>query len=239
VFDGSGDPTVLEAASWRLASELVRRHPQRLRLIRGHPGGGQGDVLWLTSVDGPPGQILLNRVGTIQVHERFDGREPDWPLTSWEEELAADPHEFLHRLEAAAGLPAPSKVPAATPRTLTFRVLAAIAATAYKTPQPIDIESGWIDTSGYGGGHNRKLELFTAIPDELLAPRPDDLFGQPAYRFWVLSRVSEPVLCFEHESGSAWTRHHQSVFDLMALYEESRRHLLVTALKLLRRVDHV
>src|SRR5437588_367965 len=35
------DRSVVEAASWRLASELVRRHPTALRLIRGHPGGGQ------------------------------------------------------------------------------------------------------------------------------------------------------------------------------------------------------
>jgi hypothetical protein len=238
LIEGFGDPTVLEAASWRLASELTRRHPQRLRIIRGHPGGGQNDVLGIMALDGSSGQILLNRVGSIQIHARFDGREPDWPPTGWDEQLAADPREFLHRLEAAAGLPAPSSVPAATPRTLTFRVLASIAATAFKTPQPIDIEMGWIDTSGGGGGHNTALELFTAIPDELLARRDDDYFDQPGYRFWVLKRGDETILCFEHETGSAWTRHHDVTFDLMTLYEESRRHLLVTTMKLLRRVDH-
>ena len=36
--------SVLEAASWRLASELVRRHPDTVRLTGAHPGGGQSDV---------------------------------------------------------------------------------------------------------------------------------------------------------------------------------------------------
>jgi hypothetical protein len=239
MYEGHGDPSVIEAASWRLASELVRRHPQRLRLIRGHPKGGQSDVLWLTALDGAPGQIALNRIGAIHVPDRFDGRPSDWQSVGWEEQLFADPREFLHRIEAAAGLPAPPKVPAATPRTLSLRVLASIAATAFKTPQPIDIEMGYIDTAGYGGGRNRKLELFPGIDERLLAPRDDDFYGQPGYRFWVVNRAEEPVLCFEHETGSVWTRHTEHTYDLMALYVESRRHLLVTALKLLRRVDHI
>lgn len=41
------DRSILEAASWRLASELVRRHPQSTRLIRAFPGDGQYDVLWI------------------------------------------------------------------------------------------------------------------------------------------------------------------------------------------------
>jgi hypothetical protein len=37
---------------------------------------------------------------------------------------------------------------------------------------------GYIDTSGYGGGPNAKLELFPAIPGELLAARSGDLYGE-------------------------------------------------------------
>lgn len=57
--------------------------------------------------------------------------------------------------------------------------------------------------------------------------------------FWVVLRDEFPVLAFEHRVGLAWTQHHNVSFSLMSLYEESRRHLLVTALKLFRRVDHV
>jgi T3SS (YopN, CesT) and YbjN peptide-binding chaperone 2 len=76
------DHSVLEAASWRLASELVRRHPSTLRLIRAHPGGGQSDVLWLLPSSGEVGDVRLNRAGSISVLSRFDGREETWPSTS-------------------------------------------------------------------------------------------------------------------------------------------------------------
>ena len=234
------DRSVLEAVSWRLASELVRRHPDTTRLIRGHPGGGQSDCLWLLPNVGATGDVRLNRVGTIQVLERFDGRpEGEWLPTEWDEYLRADPREFLHRLEVAAGLPVPQQVPAATPMTLTYRVLAAIASTAIKSVHPIEIELGYIDTSGYGGGPNDALASFPAIPTELLRARDDDFYEQPGYRFWIVLRDDVPVLAFEQRHGLAWTPHHDASFSVMGLYEESRRHLLVTALKLLRKVDHV
>ena len=238
-MNGSGDPTVLEAASWRLASELVRRNPGTLRLIRAHPGGGQSDCLWLLPQHDGQGDVRLNRAGTIQVLERFDGRPAQWPPTEWADYLDADPRQFLGRLESAAGLPSPSTVPAATPRTLTLRVLAAIAATAFKTVHPIDIEPGSIDSSGYDGGPNEQLDAFPAVPAELKRPRPDDFYEQPGYRFWIVNRDETPILAFEQDAGLAWTTHHDTSWDLLDLYTESRRHLLVTALKLLRRVDHV
>lgn len=234
------DRSVLEAASWRLASELARRHPATTRLIRAHPSGGQSDCLWLMPTAGETGDVRLNRHGTIQVLERFDGRPPaDSAPIEWDEYLRADPREFLHRLETAAGLPLPQQVPAATTATLTYRVLAAIASTAVKSVHPIEIQLGFIDSSGYDAGPNEALTAFAAIPAELLRSRDDDMFGEAGYRFWVVLRDDVPVLALEQREGLAWTPHHDVVFPLMSLYEESRRHLLVTALKLLRKVDHV
>lgn len=239
-FAGWVDGSMLEAASWRLASELSRRHPFTTRLIRAHPGGGQSDCLWFLPTTDGPGDLRLNRNGTIQVLERFDGRPADWPPTEWDDYFRADPREFLGRLEGAAGLPSPQQVPAATPRTLTLRVLAAIASTGMKSVHPIEIVPGLTDTSGYGGGPNRTaFESFASIPTELLAAEPDDLFGEPGYRFWFVFRDDVPVLAFEQNQALAWTQHHEVAWPVMDLYAESRRHLLVTALKLLRRVDHV
>lgn len=165
--------------SWRLASELFRRHPKTTRLIRGHPAGGQSDCLWFLPTAGDQGDIRLNRHGRIHVLERFDGRPLDaWDPIEWDEYLRADPREFLHRLEVAAGLPEPHQVPVATTSTLTCRVLAAIASTAIKSVHPIEIQPGFIDTAGYGGGPNEVLDSFSAIPEELRRPREDDFHGQ-------------------------------------------------------------
>lgn len=62
---------------------------------------------------------------------------------------------------------------------------------------------------------------------------------RPGTRFWVVLRDDVPVLALEQREGLAWTPHHNVSFSLMDLYQESRRHLLVTTMKLLRRVDQV
>lgn len=232
------DRSVIEAASWRLASELVRRHPTALRLIRGHPGGGQSDCLWLLPVVGDHGDVRLNRVGTIQVLDRFDGRPADeWRPTEWTDYLFADPRAFLDRLERAAGLPTPAQVPSATSRTLTYRVLAAIAATAFKSVHPIEIQQGYIDSSGYDAGPNRNLDDFPIDPEHLRS-QADDLFGEARYRFWIVVRDEVPMLAVDEAAALAWTSYDASPIDLMALFTSSRRHVLTTALEVLSRIDN-
>lgn len=232
------DRSVVEAASWRLASEMVRRHPTVLRLIRGHPGGGQSDCLWLLPLAGDHGDVRLNRAGTIQVLERFDGRPADgWPPTDWNEYLFAEPRGFLDRLEREAGLPTPSQVPGSTPRTLTYRVLAAVAATAFKSVHPIEIQQGFIDSSGYDAGSNPNLDGFPIDPERLRA-QPDDFYGESRYRFWIVVRDDVPVLAVDQADGFAWTAHDPTPIHIMDLYKGSRRHLLTTTLEVLRRIDN-
>lgn len=228
------DRSVIEAASWRLASELMRRHPTGSRLIRGHPGGGQYDVLWIRSEGEHVLEIVLNRVGTIQVHGRLDGRPVEWEPTTWIEYLAADPRDFLERLEAAAGWPAPSQVPASTPETLTYRVLAALAATGAKTIDPIVIGLGYIDTSGCGGGPNDYLEQFR-LPEELAGRRDGDLFDEPGYRFWIPVRGEEPLMTIEQSTATAWFPGSAEPTDLRAVYNASGKEPAVVAAELLKR----
>lgn len=234
------DRSVLEAASWRLASELVRRHPLTTRVLHTHPGGGQYDCLTIASPTATGGTIQLNRNGSIQVHQRFDDSpDPQWEPTSWDEYLRADPRAFLDSLERAAGLPLPRHVPPSDPMTLAYRVFAGLAATAMKSVHPIEIQSGFIDTSGYGGGPNDALDMFPAIPAELRRLQDTDLFGEPGYRFWVVLRDRVPILAVEQDEGMAWTPHHTDGTDLLGLYELSRHNLHVLTLELLRLTDNV
>ncbi len=239
-FVGWEDSSILEAASWRLASEIVRRHPTTTHVIRAHPGGGQYDLLRILPKPAGLGEIALNRNGTIQILGRFDGQEACWPPTDWDDYFRSEPHSFLLRLEDAAGLPQPPSVPKATARTLTLRVLAAIAATAVKSVHPIEMEPGYIDTSGYGGGPNREaFELFPQIPANLVTPQTGDFLDEPGYRFWFVHRDGTPIMAFEQNLGMAWGRTDPAVVNVMEVYVKSGRDVVVTAAELFRRLGTV
>jgi hypothetical protein len=216
----------LEALSWRLASELMRRHPDELRLIRGHPSGGQYDLLWLLPLTGRRCEIRLNRAGTIQVSNPrdADSSQPGWQPMGWEEFAWNDLIDIVRRLEIAAELPSPSRARTTTPVTLTYRVLAQLAGLGAETGPPFSITCGYIDTSGCGGGPNHELNAFS-IPRDLLARREGDLFGEPGYRFWMASRDDAPMLAFEQSSGLAWARGGTPPIDLMAIYRTANRDL--------------
>lgn len=223
------DWSVIEAASWRLASELYRRHPKRLRLWRGHPGGGQYDVLYLQDRLGGAGKVLLNRAGTIQIHERFDSAaEIPWEPTGWLEYLAAEPREFLDRVERAAGLTAPAHLPSATRESLSYRVLAALTATGFKTVHPVVIEAGYIDTSGGDCYSNEKLDQFPIDP-ELRRVRDDDFYGESGYRFWIPVRDNEPLMAIEQSTATVWFAKGQKSIDLMQNYVAVARDAGLTA----------
>src|SRR3954451_5461390 len=98
--------TVVEAASWRLASRLSRRRPERVTVHRKFPGGGQYDVL-AVSVHHGGTRVMLNRHGTIQVHTEDGTQAADWEPTAWLEYLCADPVSFGLRDGSGAGEPSP------------------------------------------------------------------------------------------------------------------------------------
>lgn len=228
---------MIEWKSWRLASDLVSRHPTRMRLIRGFPMGGQYDVLWINETPKGAGEIVLNRRGTIQVHGRFDGADlPEWPMFTWDEQLTDDPLHLVRRVESAAGLDAPSQNPSVTAQALVYRVLAAIAAAGCAGDMAVDIQEGFIDTSGFGGGDNGALALFS-VPSDLLCVRDDDLYGNAGYRFWIVDVDTRPVIAVEQTSGSAWIVGSDEQIDLMALFETSSGDVSSIADVLLARVQ--
>ena len=228
------DPSVIEAASWRLASELMRRHPRGARLFIGYPGMGQYDLLWIRSEGDPVVEITLNRVGRIKVESRGDGRPVEWEPAYWIEYLSSAPRQFLERLEAAAAWPAPNQVPASTPETLTYRVLAALAAIGTKAIAPIRIVQGFIDSSGYGGGRNEDLDRFQ-LPTDMTARREDDLLGEAGYRFWLPMRNHQPLMAIEQSSATAWFIGSDRPMNLQELYRSSAKEPALVAAELLRR----
>lgn len=234
--EGWTDYSVLEAASWRLISELHRRHPTTTEVHRTHPGDGMYDCLSLFHRDHHGPLIDLNRVGRIHVHGRLDGRPVEWEPATWDHYLRADPRDFVSRLEAAAGLPAPRSVPASTPSTLIHRILAAIVATAIKSVAPIEVRPGVLNSSAWDDGPTAELVAFPGIPPHLLETR-DPGVKPPGARFWVVTRNGEPMLAFERDAGLAWARNTSAGIAVMAMYEEYRRNLQFTTAKLMRMAD--
>jgi hypothetical protein len=218
----------------------VRRHPSTTRILHTQPGGGQYDCLTIVSATGDEGHIDLNRNGRIHLVQRFDGRpgNESEPI-EWDDYLLADPRTFVDDLERAIGLPTPPHVPPSTSRTLTYRVLAALAVTAFKSVHPIEIQPGYWDTSGWSGGPNDALDSFPAIPDVLRRPDRDDPHGGAGKRFWAVLRDGVPILALEEDEGMAWAPHHDESFDLMDYFEHSRHNVLAVTVELLEFGDNI
>lgn len=219
---------LLEAVSWRVAAELIRRHPSRLRAIETHPGGGQYDCLTVMDRRGPQlGHIDLNRIGTAHVHRRFDRPDEDGYHRYhgfWGAYLSSDPIRVLRALERHAGLPDVRKLPPSTRASLSFRLAAACIAPVALGVRKWEWRNGFLDTSGWTS--EPRETLFTAFPgaDARRTVRVDGDQLPPEYRFWFLLRDEEPILALE-TTGWLW-RHSGGTLDLKSAYQHTGRRLL-------------
>jgi hypothetical protein len=204
-MDLLANSNLIEAASWRLAATLVRRHPD-LNLMKMHPGGGQYDVLCIYSDEAllaAPGipvastRISLNRVGRIHVESRADGRPVSIEPVAWSDFLT-NPMEVVERVEHEAGLPQPEIAPLSRPAA-TYIAIAGLAGLG-AFAEGFQIEAGFIDASNGSGPAEWWPEMESLAPD-LTRPRlhethehKQDLLRQPGYRFWKIQRGSFEVI---------------------------------------------
>lgn len=108
------------AMVWRLASELVRRHPDRLWIHA--EGGGMYDrvTVFDLSVDPPMWLVTMNAAASNSLFK--SGQMLRWSGAVSDE---ADAAEWVRRAERLCGLPAPSKpLPPSTPMSLVPRFIA-------------------------------------------------------------------------------------------------------------------
>jgi hypothetical protein len=205
------------AQSWWIASEIARRHP-KLLLIETHPGVGQYVCLTLirNAPEGTTSLIDFKGVGRIHVHVA-DGFEP----ITWIEAFAAEGgHDVVRRLELAAGLTPLPKAPPTGTRIVTYRAIARVLSSLVEDRHIWDGRNGQIDSSGYCSGQRSELAEFPSVVAALGDRRPDDLFGVPAYRFWILFRDGEPVAVFDTD-GRLHLRD-RSPTELLPIYKRTR-----------------
>jgi hypothetical protein len=191
-------PTI-EAASWRLASELVRRHPH-LRIHQGVQDNGLLDD-WLTvhpATEEPGGHfnywVRLNRDGTVQ--GPFGAADP----IEWAEYLTGDPVFVLDRVSEMLNLPVPAHLPPSTSLTLTYRVLAVWATTrAFAPIAPHSL----IRYYGFDTSDTKCPELPYDLPEILTDTNLSIDADEDYWRCWIVGDDAPYVLVAE-ESASVW-----------------------------------
>jgi hypothetical protein len=213
---------VIEIASWRVVSELHRRYPTKFTVIETHPCSGQYDCLSL--FDAEQRHIAdFNRKGRLHVFNTFDQSQPPESFDIWSEILSInDVKETLDKISTMLRLSIPPKLPPSTPTTLAYRFIAEFLTHSAFGIHRWECRNGVFDTSGYGSGVASAFEHFAKAQMRLRIKLPNDVLGEPAYRFWFIYKNKTPVLCFE-TNGTVWNRN-GTEFKLADLY--SNKHLI-------------
>lgn len=216
---------LIEAASWYVATALVRRHPE-LRIIQTHPGGGQYDCLAIyrrgtDPFEGP--HLDLNRLGSAHIWISGQADPRTWD-NFWVEYLAApDPDPLICDLETQFDLTAPEHTPPTTPEVLVYRIIAEALGAQCWGRRPYSFQNAYLDTSGYGAGPDEAVfGAFPTASERRRVVETDDLYEVSEYRFWQLSRAGQPVALLE-VSGHAFRA--DGTLKLMELYQSVGRRL--------------
>lgn len=148
-------PGLALAASWRVLTELWRRHcgAHDLQLLHTHPGASERGQLCML-VDPRAGQVMdcprlaLNLGGPTGSYEmHVEGRRVAEGQYLWPT-LTDDPAQVVDSLERQLGLPAPAALPASTPPVLVMRLVAELLTATCLDRDGLAVETAWMDWSG-------------------------------------------------------------------------------------------
>ncbi|WP_433303945.1 hypothetical protein ACQP2F_13470 [Actinoplanes sp. CA-030573] len=205
--------------SWWLAGEIVRRHPG-ITLVETHPGGGTYDCLTLMRDHAT--LIDINRAGSI--HVGGEGRPAGMSFESLFDH--ENPAEIIALVEQGAGLRSAGSAPVTTPTALAFRVAAQVLALTVNDKRRWDVRSERVDSSGMdGGGRRWFVDRFPIAAERARQRRPDDLLGDPYYRYWGVTSNGEAVAVLDTD-GFAYVG--EQALHLPSLYQAHNRRLTPT-----------
>jgi hypothetical protein len=211
-----------EAASWRVATEIARRHPHLITIMETFPCSGQYDCLSLIFKN-QTNICDMNRLGRLHVHERCDGQPPPESYDIWPDMVTTNnPKQVVDHVTKMLGLSIPSRLPASTPRIIVYRYIATFLTRAVSGTARWVCRNGFCDSASMCAGI--RDTYFREFPDANTRRREtaaEDISGISASRFWFLCRNDDPILCLE-TTGNLWTASGRW-FDLGALYSQDRR----------------
>lgn len=211
----------VQAQSWWLGSELVRRSSQ-LFLYEYHPGGGQYDCLGVVDGGRPDrGAVIdLNRTGSLHVHQPASCQAATWADVMAQD----DPHEMVKRLERLARL-TPTPRPVTTRRALTYRSIAHLLRATLDDRHRWEVRSAHSDSSGDGDGSGRDRRAWLALFEDARQAAGElpaaGWFGEPWSRTWLVLRRGEPVAALLDDARVF--RSGRDPVDLMIEYRQAGR----------------
>lgn len=228
---------ISQALAWWIGAELVRRHPEELRIIETHPGGGQYDCVSVYRVAGdaaePEVVVHMNvDAGAHLTHQSWFSEE-DAERFNWLEVLLTQDRRnyVVAQLEQAEGLTSPKRTPTTTSASIGPLVISAFLQRSLLGPARWRADNGVADSSSYGAAV--RDALFEKMPDSRLwaSSAPAAGFGMAEYRFWFLSREgpdgeesSAPAVAIDTWSGLLWSGAETRV-DLMNCYAQVEKSL--------------
>ncbi|MBW6439262.1 hypothetical protein KZ829_36675 [Actinoplanes hulinensis] len=204
------------ALAWRLLSAVARRHPDRLVVREGEGSASPPQAIGIADADAPSRVYVNVDVGASQIMIA----EVTWPLHQM---LAGPLAKFSRDVETEAGLAGPDRTPAATPRTLTYRAAAVVAAMTVhnrKTISPRDVR--------------HHLGLLAHFPQVWERDRTVDPQRPEPGRFWLLRTYDDRELAVLDTEGYAYVG--ESIFHLPTVYAQHGRNLRRTVAAIFARL---
>jgi hypothetical protein len=172
--------TVACAVAWRVAAELLRRHPMAdLRVWQMHPGislrGAIGISLGPPSPELRAAAVVINiggPAGECEIRRPGAGVEPLGNLV--EQFLSRDPRDVVDEIERRLALPSVDRLPASTAPALVARLIAGFLESRSFGPGYFRTTFGYADSAAVG-------PLLAAwVPTTSAKPEPEGTHSPPA-----------------------------------------------------------
>ena len=233
------------AGAWRVAAELIRRHPDELYALELHPAMGQYDCVSIFKRIAEEHQyhsaiINMNHKGrghiTGQSWQSGDDMRFNWLDVLFSRNFRDD---IIIPLERAEGLVSPSETPPTTRQSIGARVVGEALLGQALSNAPLVSANGVYDSSGMGGSYvcNFYFKEFGSMINQISGYSDDNLNGHPAYRFWFVCNDdrrlhNKPKFGIDAWNGIVWSRTLDGA-DLMELYDKAGRDIRLLTARLL------
>lgn len=220
-----------EMCSWKVAAELVRRHPEQFVVIETHPGGGQYDCLSIYERQTDEGRERFRRFADLnrgpRGHITSQGWGVDTERLNWLDVLFSEHlrDEVIIPLERADDLASPRETPLTTSSTVGVRLIAELLAMRVVSRDRLTALNGVIDGSYGAGIRNELFSSFPSISSHLPESEVFNLETSPAYRYWFVASLKSnekpphALLAIDTWNGLLWFRN-ESSSNVLDLYRE-------------------